>query len=136
MAKKKGRSKIAALPIRYHKKKGLQICLITSRKRGHWIVPTGKPEKKLSNSDVAQLEAYEEAGVLGRASRKQCFSHRTCSVSRKVERNLTLYPLKVRKELKHWPEDDHRSRKWIKVSRLAKYLSDLSLANKITHQLL
>lgn len=136
MTKKKGRTKIAALPIRYHKKKGLQICLITSRKRGHWIIPTGKPEKKLNDSDVAQLEAYEEAGVLGRASRKQRFSHRTCSLRKRVERNLTLYPLKVRKELKRWPEDDQRSRKWIKVSRLAKHLGDASLAKKITHQLL
>ncbi len=136
MAKKKGRSKIAALPIRYHKRKGLQICLVTSRKHKHWIVPTGKPEKKLSNSDVAQLEAYEEAGVLGRASHKQRFSHRTRSLSKQVERNLTLYPLKVRKELKHWPEDNQRSRKWIKVSNLAKHLGDISLAKKITHQLL
>lgn len=136
MAKKKARLKIAALPIRYHKKKGLQICLITSRKRGYWIVPTGKPEKKLSDADVAQLEAYEEAGVLGRASRKQSFRHSTCSLRKQLHRNLKLYPLKVRKELKRWPEAGQRRRKWIKVSKLALHLGDASLAQKISDQLL
>lgn len=136
MAKKKGRSKIAALPIRYHKKKGLQICLVTSRKHGHWIVPMGKHEKKLSDADVAQLEAYEEAGVLGRASRKYRFRHNTSSIGKQVERHLTLYPLKVRKELKRWPEMGQRRRKWIKVSRLTQHLGDASLARKITDHLL
>lgn len=136
MAKKKGRSKIAALPIRTHKKKGLLICLITSRKHGHWIVPTGKPEKKLSHADVAQLEAYEEAGVLGRAHRKYSFRHNTCSVGKQTRRHLILYPLKVRKALKRWPEDDQRQRKWIRVSQLAHYLKDPSLAKKIADRLL
>ncbi len=132
MPKKKGRSKIAALPIRYHKKKGLQICLITSRKRGYWIVPTGKPEKKLSNADVAQLEAYEEAGVLGRASRKHSFRYSTCSLRKQVDRHLTLYPLKVRKELKRWPEAGQRRRKWIKVSKGAQEVGGAGRASKKT----
>lgn len=136
MGKKQGRIKIAALPIRQHKKHGLQICLITSRKRCIWIVPTGKPEKKLRYAEVAQLEAYEEAGLLGRASRKQSFRLNTTSTRKGIHRNLHLYPMKVRKSLNYWPEDKQRQRKWIKVSKLEQHLSDRSLARKITRHLL
>lgn len=135
MAKKPGKKKIAALPLRRHKKHGLQICLITSRKQGFWIIPTGKPEKKLKQADVAQLETYEEAGLLGRAKKKQSFRLLSFSMQKGIQRDLTLYPLKVRKELKRWPESRERRRKWVSVSKLDHYLSDKILARKIIQRL-
>ena len=64
------RERIAALPLKKRKNRAPLVCLVTSRRHGHWMIPMGKKEKKLSLADVARLEAYEEAGVLGSLNRK------------------------------------------------------------------
>ena len=57
-------SQSAVIPYRLSKN-GLEILLITSLKRKHWIVPKGYIEFNLTPFESAKKEAYEEAGVLG-----------------------------------------------------------------------
>jgi 8-oxo-dGTP pyrophosphatase MutT (NUDIX family) len=49
---------------------GVQVLLITSRGTGRWVIPKGWPIKKKKPHEAAEIEAFEEAGVLGRAMRK------------------------------------------------------------------
>ena len=45
----------------------VEVLLITSRDTGRWIIPKGWPIEGLSPSETALQEAYEEAGVAGKA---------------------------------------------------------------------
>lgn len=130
------KERIAALPVRKRKNRADEICLVTSRQHGYWMIPMGKKEKKLSGSDVARLEAYEEAGVLGPLSKRRCFTVKTRSGRKKKQRSIVIYPMKVRNVLKRWPEKKERERFWVPVSQLKKYLTDKTLAKAIHKQLI
>lgn len=130
------RERIAALPVRKRKNRADEICLVTSRQHGYWMIPMGKKERKLSKADVARLEAYEEAGVLGPLSRRKCFAVNTCSGKKGKKRSVIIYPMKVRNILKRWPEKRERKRCWIPVKKLKKYLADKTLAKAISKQLI
>ncbi|QCJ00761.1 NUDIX hydrolase [Agrobacterium larrymoorei] len=54
---------------------GLQILLVTSRGTGRWVIPKGWPMKKKKPHEAAQTEAWEEAGVRGRAKKKPVGSY-------------------------------------------------------------
>jgi len=46
----------------------LEVCLITSRRTKRWILPKGWPMHKQTPADAAATEAWEEAGLTGRAT--------------------------------------------------------------------
>jgi 8-oxo-dGTP pyrophosphatase MutT (NUDIX family) len=50
----------------------VQVCLVTSRGTGRWILPKGWPEKDLSHAEAAAREAWEEAGLKGSADPEPC----------------------------------------------------------------
>src|SRR5262245_41164227 len=43
-----------------------QVCLVSSRSGKRWVVPKGCMEPGKTAGEVALLEAWEEAGLLGR----------------------------------------------------------------------
>ena len=47
-----------------------EVMLITARGSGRWVLPKGGPMKGKSAHQVAEQEAFEEAGVKGKASKK------------------------------------------------------------------
>ena len=59
------RDAIAALPLIQYDNQW-HIVLVTGRDSDTWIIPKGNPEKRMSSREVAGLEAYEEAGVMGK----------------------------------------------------------------------
>ncbi len=62
------RMQYAALCHRRAKDDGaLEILLITSRDTGRWVIPKGWPMDGRTASEVAEQEAFEEAGAKGRA---------------------------------------------------------------------
>ncbi len=122
-AKKKSKhERIAVIPVTKDKKK-LKVYLVTSRKKHKWIIPTGKLERKHSNREVALLEAFEEAGILGKLDKH--FKVEGSEQQGKHSKELTVFLLHVKRELKRWPEFKERKRK--KVD-LKKYLN--SIRNK------
>lgn len=71
-AKGKGcRKQYGALCFRY-KDDGpqLEILVITSRETKRWVIPKGWPIKNKKPHETAEIEAWEEAGVRGVASKK------------------------------------------------------------------
>lgn len=61
----------AALCFRYASNgKDAEILLVTSRDSGRWIIPKGWPMKRKEPHEAAEIEAWEEAGVRGRARKK------------------------------------------------------------------
>ncbi|MGA1831949.1 MULTISPECIES: NUDIX hydrolase [Rhizobium] len=48
----------------------IEILVITSRDSGRWVIPKGWPMKKKQPHEAAEIEAWQEAGVRGRARKK------------------------------------------------------------------
>ncbi len=122
--------RIAVVPVVVNKTK-LQVYLITSRQERQWIIPTGKLEKKLSNRQVAALEAFEEAGILGKLDKH--FRERVLlqSPSGKRKRKTTVFLLYVKRTLKYWPEIRERKRKLVSMKEYLKSVSNKTLKRKL-----
>ena len=126
--------RIAVIPV-IQKRNGYQICLVTSRDRQKWIIPTGKQEKHLSDRKVAELEAYEEAGVRGRMEKGFSMTLTIASPSGRKKRKTRLYMIRVKEQLKDWPEKHQRRRKLVDVDKLDRFVCDKKLGKTIRRHL-
>ena len=92
---------------------GMEVLLITSRRRRRWIVPKGFLEGHLSPAESAAAEAYQEAGVKGRVIEPPIGEYRyrkwggVCRVR--------VFALRVDEVLDEWPESDIRRRMWMSI---------------------
>jgi 8-oxo-dGTP pyrophosphatase MutT (NUDIX family) len=112
---------IAALPFRTKSAK-LRILLITTRGKRRWSVPKGWPMRRKQPHRAAAVEAYEEAGLLGRVSRSAIgrFRHSKRKGKRKIVLDVKVFPLKVKKRSKRWPERGQRRAIWLPASEAAR----------------
>ncbi len=100
----------AVLPFR-RATSGLQILVITSRRRKRWILPKGIIEPGMSPQDSAAKEAFEEAGIRGVVS-----AHSIGSYSQKKWDgvcHIDVFPFEVTEILDEWPECMFRQRRWV-----------------------
>jgi hypothetical protein len=69
---------------------------------------------------AAAIEAFEEAGVVGRIGRRTIgrFRHRKRIGSRKLQCAVEIFPLAVHREINRWPEQAERKRRWSAERRL------------------
>lgn len=122
----KVQKRVAVIPLikdKHHNK----ICLVTGRGTGNWMLPTGKHEKRRTNRQVAILEAFEEAGLLGKIDKKFCKSVILQSPSGNKKRKTTLFLIRVDKQLKQWPEKKERRRTAVKLCDVKRYITDKKL---------
>lgn len=99
----------------------LEILVITSSKRNHWVVPKGIHEPGLSAQASAAREAEEEAGVIGDVGEEPLGAYvlekwgATCDV--------WVYPMRVTRVIPEadWDES-HRSRLWVRPDEAAMHL--------------
>ncbi|UYV38677.1 NUDIX hydrolase [Rhodobacteraceae bacterium D3-12] len=111
-----------------------QILLITSRGTNRWIIPKGWPMGGKTPGDGALIEAWEEAGVKGKAS-EQCLG--LFSYHKKLDKRTSLpcvamvYAVKVSKLAKDFPEAGQRKRKWVSPKKAAKLVKEPELAQII-----
>jgi len=93
-----------------------QILLITSRDTGRWLLPKGWPIPGLTPEQSAEQEAFEEAGVKGVASADSLGTYpyyKLIPPDRLVPCTVSVYPLRVLRVHKHFPEHRQRERKWL-----------------------
>jgi 8-oxo-dGTP pyrophosphatase MutT (NUDIX family) len=127
MAKSEARARkqVAALP--WRRRKGhLDVMLITSRETKRWVIPKGWPMDHLTNSNAAKREAYEEAGVTGRISRRALgvFDYVKLTEDGAFPVRATVYALEVADELATWPEKKERKRRWFSVEEAAERVDE------------
>ncbi len=115
------RVQYAALPYRQRQDGEIQIRLITSRETRRWVIPKGWPMKGLSPSKAAAREAYEEAGLLGTISSEPLglYSYDKRLTLRSVPCDVMVFPLKVKRYVKKWPERSERVGFWFSVESAA-----------------
>lgn len=118
----------AVIPFRFEQDK-LNVMLITSRNRKRWIIPKGIIERDITPAESGQREAFEEAGLRGRVSRKPIGTYRyrkwgdTCEVQ--------VFLLKIEQVLDEWPESSVRQRRWATVEEAANLVKEEELGTLI-----
>lgn len=121
---------VAALPFRQDED-GVHLLMVTSRTRKRWILPKGNPIKGLAPNKVAEVEALEEAGVVGPACDKAigayAYDHLNDDGSIRPSK-VAVYPLLVTGQKDDWKEKDQRTIKWIPLKRAAKRADDEELS--------
>ena len=129
------RTQFAALCYRITKDK-TEILLITSRRSGRWIVPKGWPIAGKTPGETALIEAWEEAGVRGKAS-EHCIGIFSYLKMTEPKTNLPclglVFPVKVKSLAKDYPEAGQRRRKWLRPKKAAARVSEPELAQIIRH---
>ena len=104
----------------------VEILVIASSKKNHYVVPKGIQEPGLSPQLSAAKEALEEAGVEGEVASAEIGSYRyekwgaTCTVA--------VYPMKVTRMIPdHDWEESHRGREWLSVKKAVRQLKQQQL---------
>ena len=110
----------AAVPWRRRSHGGLEVLLVTTRKKKRWILPKGIVEPNLTPAASAAAEAWEEAGVRGIPDERPLGSYLhgkwggTCTVE--------VFPFRVDAVMEHWPEQSFRERRWADLHDLPELL--------------
>src|SRR6516164_5724038 len=116
------RVQYGALPYRVGNGSRPEFMLVTSRETQRWIIPKGWPKKGKSPRKSAAREAFEEAGVHGAVAKQPIgsFSYeKRLRDGAVVECEVRVFPLKVRRQTKDWPEKDERRVKWLSARKAA-----------------
>jgi 8-oxo-dGTP pyrophosphatase MutT (NUDIX family) len=135
-AGKKGgrtRAQIAAMPVRLGLDGSPEILLVTSRTTRRWIVPKGWRMKDRKDAEAAAIEAFEEAGVVGRVSDTPAgsYSYWKRMADHFVLCEVTLYLLEVERQLDSWAEKDERRSQWFKLADAADLVDEPELRSAI-----
>lgn len=108
--------------------KGIEIMLVTTRK-GNWTIPKGIIEDDLTPQSSAAKEAREEAGIEGKVKEEKIGTYTykkwggTCSVK--------VYKMKVKKIYEKWEEENFRTRMWIPLDSVHKFITNKKLLDII-----
>lgn len=114
---------VGCIPYRYKQLSGskeetsiedLEVLLISSQNGHSMLFPKGGWENDESMEEAATRESLEEAGVMGNIERNlgnwRYMSKRSC-----VHHESCMFPLLVKQQLEHWPEEGFRKRRWVTV---------------------
>lgn len=99
-----------------------QVLIITTRQTRRWTIPKGWPIKGLHAHRVAEREAWEEAGVKGRAKKKPVghFTYRKILADgRAVVARVMVHPVTVNKVRAKFPEHKERKTAWVSPEEAA-----------------
>ncbi len=110
----------AALPFRIQDAE-LCILLITTRRKRRWSVPKGSAIVARKPHRTAAIEAYEEAGLIGKVRTKAIgrYKHRKAKGKRRLTCDISVFPLEVREQKKRWPERGQRDVIWLPARKAA-----------------
>lgn len=122
-----------ALACRRLKSGDLLILLITKRRSGKWGIPKGRLNGRLSFSEVAAKEAFEEAGVKGRLSPNSVGMFRLKKRTRSRQYSqiveVWVYLMDVTERRRDWPEKGKREIRWVSCETAARQLREPALAD-------
>ena len=131
MMRRPPRQQYAALCYRRKKKSPqLEVLLLTSRDTGRWVIPKGWPMEGKKSHAVAEREAYEEAGVKGKAC-KDVLGYYTYSKGMngglKVHCRVQVHALEVQDQVKDFPEKGMRRLEWVSCEEAAARVNEPEL---------
>lgn len=101
------------------------VMVVTSRSTHRWILPKGHREAKMTDADVAKMEAWEEAGIHTRRLKGGRAPIRIKNTL--YGQDQIVFPLLIEKIEKQWPEKKQRERRLVRIDRLGKVLKEKQL---------
>jgi len=107
------------------------VLLLTSRRRGRWVIPKGWPISKLSPAASAMQEVYEEAGIEGLIlHRVPIGRYRYRKSDRREIGPITVqvFLMEMKRQLDEWPEQAERRVRWVRPDRAAAMVEEPELA--------
>lgn len=126
----KPRRQAAALPLR--QRNGVpEVLLITSRETRRWIIPKGWVKKGTTARATATREAFEEAGVIGKVSKRAVGTFRYAkrmSALETVPCVVQVFLIAVEQQSEIWPEKTERRQRWFEAEAAARIVADRGLA--------
>lgn len=128
------RVQYAALPYRQRQDGEVQVRLVTSRETRRWVLPKGWPMKGVAPHKAAAREAFEEAGLIGSTSRSAVGLYtyeKRLSATRSVTCDVLVFPMKVKRYLKKWPERSQRIGFWFTIESAAAAVQEEDLRDLI-----
>jgi 8-oxo-dGTP pyrophosphatase MutT (NUDIX family) len=122
----------AAIPFSVGPDGGTRVMLLTSRETRRWIIPKGWPMKGHKAREVAEQEAYEEAGVIGRIIGKRPVGSYHYSKSLPSQEpilcRVSVFLLLVERVMDDWPEKNERKRAWFETAEAASLVDEGGLS--------
>jgi 8-oxo-dGTP pyrophosphatase MutT (NUDIX family) len=115
----------AALPYRVRDGR-VEVLLVTPRGGDGWIIPKGKVEARLGPRESAAREAEEEGGVQGEVERAPFGRYR--HGGRDDGPLVTVFLMRVAREMASWPEAHERERRWAGLDDVPGLVVDPGLA--------
>lgn len=120
----------AAIPYRIVDGARVEVMLVTSRRRGRWVLPKGKVKQGMLPHRSAKQEAFEEAGVLGEIETVPVGSYRQRKVSadgKDIEVAVQAFAMRVTDEQRSWPEMRERKRSWMPLADAIQTIRDAEI---------
>lgn len=123
--------RFAALPWRRDRQGNIRILMVTSMKHGRWIVPKGslikgKTQRNQLPERRSRRRGYSAISILYRLD---AIHMETLSKGGpKGPALVTLFALRVRATLLHWPEKNERTRSWQSLCEAVEMASEPDLA--------
>jgi 8-oxo-dGTP pyrophosphatase MutT (NUDIX family) len=124
------RSQFAALPWRRDAAGGVEVLLITSRETHRWVIPKGWPIKGKSSAKSAAQEAFEEAGVQGKISKRPVGTYaydKRLKNGRLQHVRVAVFPLHVETEADAYLELGQREKLWLPPPEAARRVGEPEL---------
>lgn len=115
------RQQAAAIPYRITDA-GPEVLLVTSTSSGKWILPKGNIDAGSTPAQTAEIEAREEAGVVGLLWPEPVGDYDY--VKESVRLSVVAFPLMVDRVLATWPESRLRSRRWTSLAEAARLVAE------------
>jgi 8-oxo-dGTP pyrophosphatase MutT (NUDIX family) len=117
----------AALPYRATESSDIEVLLVTSRTTKRWIIPKGWPLAGKPPHATAAREAFEEAGLIGRVTKRPIgsFSYvKRVKSGAGIECEVHVFPMEVTAQKRNWPEKGKREVQWFSTTDAAATIQD------------
>lgn len=115
----------------------VQVLLVTSRTSKRWIIPKGWPMPGETPAEAALTEAFEEGGVTGQTFNLCIGFYSYTKIMKDDEDDLpcavSVFPVRVKKLKKTYPEVKERRRKWFSLKKAARRVREPELRKIIKH---
>jgi 8-oxo-dGTP pyrophosphatase MutT (NUDIX family) len=128
------RMQYAALPWRVDSESGVEVLLATSRDTKRWVIPKGWPMKGRKPHIVAAIEAMQEAGLHGKIEKIKLgdFQYeKRLKGGGAVDCLVEVFPLRVERQRKKWPEKGQRVTYWFPFTTAAAQVDEPQLRDII-----
>lgn len=108
----------------------IEVLVITSRDTGRWVIPKGWPMKKRKPHEAASIEAMQEAGVRGKASRRSVGQYtylKRLDSGADVPVIVDLYQIEITELEAEFKEKGQRVLEWVSPSEASRRVHEPEL---------